>query len=393
MRGCGSSPRWCCRRIGGVGMWSVIVALPAVQAEFGVARADASLPYTMTMIGFGFGGILMGRLSDRFGIIVPVAGGASRSGSATPRPARPPSLWQFTLAQGLLVGVGQLRDVRAAARRHLALVHAPARHRRRRSLRAATISPARCGRRSSQHFIDSARLAPRPTSGIAVFCVATMLPLTLAAAAPAAADRGRLGGDARARVASPRPLGLSPRRAADAARHRRPSLLRRDVDAAGPHRRLLRRSRLRRRARRADAVADARLRHREPARVGLDLRSHRRPAHAAARLEPAGRWRCLLFLPFDGLASLYVISALFGLFQGGIVPAYAIIVREYFPPRRGRRARRHGADGHAFGMALGGWMSGVIFDLTGSYRAAFINGIAVEPAERRDRRVACCADR
>ena len=42
--------------------------------------------------------------------------------------------------------------------------------------------------------------------------------------------------------------------------------------------------------------------------------------------------RCCCYLPFDGLVSLYVISALFGLFQGGIVPSYAIIVREYFPP-------------------------------------------------------------
>src|SRR5688572_2929985 len=63
-------------RIGGVGMWSVIVALPAVQAEFGVARSAAALPYTMTMICFGIGGIIMGRLSDRFGIVAPVAGGA-----------------------------------------------------------------------------------------------------------------------------------------------------------------------------------------------------------------------------------------------------------------------------------------------------------------------------
>jgi MFS family permease len=84
----------------------------------------------------------------------------------------------------------------------------------------------------------------------------------------------------------------------------------------------------------------------------------------------------LLFLPFDGLVSLYVISALFGLFQGGIVPSYAIIVREHFPPARGRRARGHGDDGTLFGMALGGWMSGKVFDLTGSYHAAFVNGIA-----------------
>jgi MFS family permease len=84
----------------------------------------------------------------------------------------------------------------------------------------------------------------------------------------------------------------------------------------------------------------------------------------------------LLFLPFDGLVPLYVISALFGLFQGGIVPSYAIIVREHFP------AREAGAKTGAvimctlLGMALGGWMSGKVFDLTGSYQAAFVNGLA-----------------
>ena len=48
--------------IGGVGMWSVVVVLPVVQAEFGVARADATLPYTMTMIGFGIGGVVRASL-------------------------------------------------------------------------------------------------------------------------------------------------------------------------------------------------------------------------------------------------------------------------------------------------------------------------------------------
>jgi MFS family permease len=82
-----------------------------------------------------------------------------------------------------------------------------------------------------------------------------------------------------------------------------------------------------------------------------------------------------LYLWFDGLASLYVISALFGLFQGGIVPSYAIIVREYFPPREA--ATRLGVVLMAtlLGMALGGWLSGLVFDLTGSYRAAFLNGL------------------
>jgi len=83
----------------------------------------------------------------------------------------------------------------------------------------------------------------------------------------------------------------------------------------------------------------------------------------------------LLFLPFDGLVSLYVISALFGLFQGGIVPSYAIIVREYFAPKEAGARVSLVITATLFGMALGGWMSGAIFDLTGSYDAAFVNGI------------------
>ena len=84
----------------------------------------------------------------------------------------------------------------------------------------------------------------------------------------------------------------------------------------------------------------------------------------------------LLFLPFDSMQSLFLISATFGLFQGGIVPSYAIIIREYFPPAEA--GRRVGAVIFAtlVGMALGGWMSGKVFDVTGSYHAAFLNGIA-----------------
>jgi MFS family permease len=83
----------------------------------------------------------------------------------------------------------------------------------------------------------------------------------------------------------------------------------------------------------------------------------------------------VLFLPFDGLVSLYVLSALFGLFQGGIVPAYAVIVREFFPAEEAGVRVSTVLMATVFGMALGGWMSGVIFDLTGSYQAAFVNGI------------------
>jgi len=84
----------------------------------------------------------------------------------------------------------------------------------------------------------------------------------------------------------------------------------------------------------------------------------------------------LLFIPFDSLASLYVISALFGLFQGGIVPSYAIIVREHFPAAEAGARTGTVLMFTLLGMAGGGWMSGAVFDLTGSYTAAFINGVA-----------------
>ena len=84
----------------------------------------------------------------------------------------------------------------------------------------------------------------------------------------------------------------------------------------------------------------------------------------------------LLFLPAGGLVSLYVVSALFGLFQGGLVPSYAIIVREHFPPAEAGARLGTVLMFTLLGMALGGWMSGKVFDLTGSYQAAFVNGIA-----------------
>ena len=83
----------------------------------------------------------------------------------------------------------------------------------------------------------------------------------------------------------------------------------------------------------------------------------------------------LLFLPFDGLVPLYIVSAMFGLFQGGIVPSYALVVRENFSPKQIGVRVGTVIMFTMLGMALGGWMSGKVFDLTGSYHAAFLNGI------------------
>jgi MFS family permease len=84
----------------------------------------------------------------------------------------------------------------------------------------------------------------------------------------------------------------------------------------------------------------------------------------------------LFYIPFDGLASLYVVSAFFGLAQGGIVPSYALIVRDHFPAREAGFRISLVLTATVLGMALGGWLSGEIFDLTGSYQAAFLHGIA-----------------
>jgi MFS family permease len=357
--------------IGGVGMWSVIVALPAVQAEFGVARSAASLPYTMTMICFGVGSILMGRFSDRFGIMLPVLGGAVTLGVGYAASSQATSLWQFALAQGLLVGVASsatfgplIADTSLWFTRNRGMAVAIIASG---SYVAGTIWPP-----VVQHFIQSAGWR-RTYLGIAVFCVATMVPLALALRRRSPLTESS-SATSRAGMRSSRPLGMSP------------AALQTVLIVAGV----------------SCCVAMSMPQVHIVAYCG-DL------GHGAARgaqmlslmlgfgivSRLASGWICdriggrltllmgsslqalalVLFLPFHGLTALYIVSALFGLFQGGIVPAYAVIVREFFPPEEAGVRVSTVLMATVFGMALGGWMSGVIFDLTGSYQAAFLNGI------------------
>ena len=93
----------------------------------------------------------------------------------------------------------------------------------------------------------------------------------------------------------------------------------------------------------------------------------------------ASSLQCLalfFFLPFRGLTAMYIVSALFGLFQGGLVPCYAMIVREYFRPSEVGIRMGFIIMATLVGMALGGWLSGAIYDWTRSYTVAFVNGIA-----------------
>src|SRR5215475_2403550 len=192
--------------IGGVGMWSVIVVLPAVQAEFGVARSAASLPYTATMICFGFGGILMGRLSDRFGIFGPLAGSAVTLGLGYLAASHATSLWQFVLAHGLLIGVAS--SVAFAP----IIADTSLWFTRRRGIVVAIIA---CGSYLAgtvwppvvQHFVERAGWRWTYLS-IAAFCVITMAPLSLALRrrSPLAAAASPVG---TARAWTTRPLGVS----------------------------------------------------------------------------------------------------------------------------------------------------------------------------------------
>jgi MFS family permease len=163
--------------LGCVGLWSLAVALPAVQAEFGVHRAGASLPYTSTMIGFMIGGITVGRLADRFGILPPLAGGTILMCFGYILTAFAPTLAVFAVISGLTIGLGSaasfaplVADASLWFDRHRGL-----------AISLATIGSSLSGvvwPPFIQHFI--AEVGWRQTHiGIGIFCMATMLPLAL----------------------------------------------------------------------------------------------------------------------------------------------------------------------------------------------------------------------
>ncbi|MES2384900.1 MAG: MFS transporter [Pseudomonadota bacterium] len=359
--------------VGAAGMYIVPVVLPAVQADFGVARADASLPYTLLMVGFGLGGMLMGRLADRFGVALPLSLGAVGMGLGFGAAALSHNIWLFALAHGVLIGL-----LGSSATFSPLLADTSLWFVRRRGIAVAVCASGNYLGGALwppiiQHFVES--VGWRQTYwGLAVFCSLAMFGLAqlmrqrppALALAPvsvrgvAAGDRpfGLTLGQAQALlcvaglsccVAMSMPqvhivaycsdLGFGAARGAEML-----SLML----ACGIVSRLI-----------SGAICD---------RIG-GLRT----LLLGSALQTVA---LLLFIPFDGLVSLYVISAMFGLFQGGIVPSYAIIVREHFPAAQAGARVGTVIMFTMVGMALGGWMSGKVFDLTGSYNAAFLNGIA-----------------
>jgi MFS family permease len=324
----------------------------------------------MVMFGFAGGGVLMGRLADRFGIAVPLALGTLAVSAGYLATGWSLSLWQVAIAH-LLIGIGcsssfgpLMADISHwfARRRGIAVSLAAVGN-----YIAGTIWPP-----VLQHFIA--------TSGwrathivVGLFCLVTMLPLVLFMrrriedhysdeASAAAAQRQA------AMPLSPMALQVLLCLAGVAC----------CVAMAMPQVHIVAYcGDLGYGVARGAEMLSMMLGFGIISRVGSGFIADRIGGVATLLLGSVLQGTALfLFLWFDGLISLYIISALFGLFQGGIVPSYAIIVREYFSPREAGTRLGIVLMATLIGMALGGWMSGLIFDLTGSYRAAFLNGLA-----------------
>ena len=362
--------------LGNSAMYVVSVVLPAVQAEFGIGRAGASMPYTVMMVCLGLGGLFTGIWADRWGIARVLWLGSAAVLAGYVLAALSGNVWMFGLAHGLLGLLG------GAATFAPLMADTGLWWNKRRGIAMAVCA--------SGNYIAGTLWPPlaqwgithygwRPTyivlglvCGIGMALLAFYMrqrppALALPAAGAAAAPRATIW-------PPDRPFGLSTAHAqwllcvAGVACCVAMSMPQVHIVAYC-----------------TDLGYGA-------AR-GAEMLSLMLFSGIVSRL--VSGWICdhiggirtlllgsalqgvalLMFLPVDGLVPLYVVSALFGLFQGGIVPSYAIIVREHFPPREA--GARTGAVIMAtlLGMALGGWMSGWVFDMTGSYRAAFINGI------------------
>ena len=359
--------------LGNSSMYVVSVVLPAVQNEFGIGRADASLPYTLMMVCLGLGGIWTGRLADRHGLTPILLCGALAVFGGFALAANAQSIWLFGLAHGILGLIGSSSTF-APLMADTALWW--------QKRRGIAVAICACG-----NYIAGAIWPPLVQHGITTIgwrhtylllglvCGIGMFLLSLKMRAKPPIPKASVATASTTSNDSARPFGLRPS-------HAQLLLCTAGVACcvamAMPQ---------------VHIVAYCTDLGYGPAR-GAEMLSLMLTCGIVSRLvsglicDRIGGIKTLLlgsvlqgialfaFLPFDGLVPLYVISATFGLFQGGIVPSYAIIVREHFSHKEVGERVGSVIMATLLGMALGGWLSGWIFDMTGSYQAAFVNGIA-----------------
>lgn len=355
--------------IGNVGMWAIIAIMPAVAAEFEASRAVVSLPYTVTMIGFALGSVIAGRFVDRHGIMRTLMIAGISSAAAFALAAMAPSIWVMILAQGVLgLGTATCFGPLMADISHWFLKR-----------RGLAVAIAACGNYLSGAIWPYLLAGLLETQGwravyfaLSGISLVTMLPL----AWMLRAEVGQAARDVADRVAA----------ANQAKVLFHPQTLTILLIFAGIGCCM------------AMAMPQVHI-----VSLSVDLGCG---AHAGVRMlslmllggvisrlvsgmmaDRIGGLKILLigsvlqcialflYLPASTEAQLYAVSLIFGLSQGGIVPSYAIIVREYMPSREAGTRTGLVVMATIIGMALGGWVSGLIHDLTGSYRLAFINGI------------------
>ena len=355
--------------IGGVAMWSVVVVLPAMQADFGVSRGQASLSYTAVMLGFALGSVLMGWLSDRFGMLRPAFGASAVLAAGYVLAGLSGALWQVALIHFVLIGL-----LGGAVTFGPLMAHVSLWFQRRRGIAVAlcatgsylagTVWPP-----VLQHFVVAAGWRATYV-GVSLFCAATMLPLALLLRGRPPAGEGVLARTDRSAAS----MGLSP------------GVLQAMLVVAGlaccvamatPQVHIV--------AYCADlGYGAARGAEMLAVMLGFGIVSRVGSGWLADRIggvrtvllgSVLQALTLLLYVQFTGLASLFVISALFGLVQGGIIPGYAVVVRECYPAREAGARIGLVLMATMVGMALGGWLAGAIDDWAGSYRASFANGV------------------
>ena len=357
--------------MGGIGMWSVVMVLPSLQAEFGVDRSGATLPYVATMVALAVGGLFMGRLVDRIGVALPVLGGALSLSLGYILAGLSTSLTQFIVIQAVLIALLGSSTTFAPLVADTSLWFT-----RRRGIAVAICA--------SGNYLAGTIWPPIlqyliATHGwrmthIIIGCVSlvVMLPLILVLrrqpprepVATAASQARRLG------VAGISPgtvqgmLVLAGVACCVAMSMPQVHIVAYCADLGyGPAQ--------------GAAMLSLMLGFGIVSRLASGLVADRIGGFPTLLLGGVLQAVALvLYLLFDGLGSLYVISAMFGLFQGGIVPSYALVVRELFPASEAGTRVSAVLMATILGMAIGGWLSGAIFDLTGSYADAFLNGIA-----------------
>jgi len=355
--------------VGAVGVWSLVVVMPTVQADFSATRGAVSLASTMVFMGFGLGGVVTGKITDRFGIVVAMALSIALLGIAFVLTGLAGTLWQFNAAY-FLIGLGTSVT--------FAPLMAEASHwfERYRGLAVAIVA--------SGNYVAGTIWPPLVNWGvqsigwrsthiaIGIFCAISMAVLLLVL-------RAIMGsGGARDHADAPPPhvdLNLSANTLTVLLSIAAVACC---VAMAMPQVHIV--------AYCGDlGYGVARGAEMLSMMMGFGIISRIGSGFLADRIggirtlligSIAQGFALLFYLFFDSLTSLYLISAMFGLFQGGIVPSYAIIIRETMPAREAATRVGTVIFASVFGMSFGGWVSGVIFDATGSYAAAFANGLA-----------------